>query len=73
MTNLCVYIGLFLVFAAGGSAHLNLYLNQLEVMRLLGMLLRRPDGFEVWLGNAIHARFHPIGDSNGGATLGASS
>ncbi|XP_058450483.1 tyrosine-protein kinase Dnt [Malaya genurostris] len=37
MTNLCVYIGLFLVLAAGGKAHLNLYLNQLEVMRLLGL------------------------------------
>lgn len=40
MTNLCVYFGLFLaVFAASGSAHLNLYLNQLEVMRLLGMFI----------------------------------
>uniref|UniRef100_A0A182JLE0 Uncharacterized protein n=1 Tax=Anopheles atroparvus TaxID=41427 RepID=A0A182JLE0_ANOAO len=37
MTNLCVYVGLLLsLLVATGRAHLNLYLNEIEVQRLLG-------------------------------------
>uniref|UniRef100_A0A182QYP5 Uncharacterized protein n=1 Tax=Anopheles farauti TaxID=69004 RepID=A0A182QYP5_9DIPT len=36
MTNLCVYVGLLLsLLVATGEAHLNLYLNEIEVQRLL--------------------------------------
>ena len=37
MTNLCVYVGLLLsLLVAAGEAHLNLFLNVIEVQRLLG-------------------------------------
>lgn len=35
--NYCLYFGLFLLFSTA-QAHMNLYLNQHEVMRLLGKL-----------------------------------
>ncbi|XP_049534374.1 tyrosine-protein kinase Dnt-like [Anopheles darlingi] len=38
MTNLCVYVGLLLsLLVASGQAHLNLFLNEVEVQRLLGL------------------------------------
>lgn len=37
MTNLYFYFGLIFIFSTA-DAHLNLYLNQQEVMRLLGKL-----------------------------------